>query len=44
MAVTVGRPIDSRRYEDMPREQMLAELTAELQKLKDRAERLRRKR
>jgi 1-acyl-sn-glycerol-3-phosphate acyltransferase len=44
VAVTVGKPIDSQRYEDMPREQMLAELTAELQKLKDRAERLRRKR
>jgi 1-acyl-sn-glycerol-3-phosphate acyltransferase len=44
VAVTVGQPIDSQRYEEMPREQMLAELTAELQKLKDRAERLRRKR
>jgi 1-acyl-sn-glycerol-3-phosphate acyltransferase len=44
IAVTVGKPIDSRRYEDMPREEMLAELTTVLQKLKDRAEQLRRKR
>ncbi len=44
MAVTVGRPIDSRRYEQMSREEMLAELTQVLQKLKDRAERMRRKR
>jgi 1-acyl-sn-glycerol-3-phosphate acyltransferase len=44
VAVTVGEPIDSQRYAAMPREQMLAELTAELQKVKDRAERLRRKR
>jgi 1-acyl-sn-glycerol-3-phosphate acyltransferase len=44
VAVTVGEPIDSQRYAGMPREQMLAELTAELQKVKDRAERLRRKR
>ena len=44
VAVTVGEPIDSQCYADMPREQMLAELTAELQKVQDRAERLRRKR
>jgi 1-acyl-sn-glycerol-3-phosphate acyltransferase len=44
IAVTVGDPIDSRRYADMPREVMLAELTAILQKVKDRAERIRRKR
>jgi 1-acyl-sn-glycerol-3-phosphate acyltransferase len=44
IAATVGRPIDSRRYEVMPREQALAELTEILQKLKDRAERIRRKR
>jgi 1-acyl-sn-glycerol-3-phosphate acyltransferase len=44
IAVSVGEPIDSERYVNMPREQMLAELTAELQKVKDRAEALRRKR
>lgn len=44
IAVTVGRPIDSRRYEAMSRGQALAELTVVLQKLKDRAERIRRKR
>jgi 1-acyl-sn-glycerol-3-phosphate acyltransferase len=44
IAVWVGRPLDSRRFADVPREQMLAELTELLQGLKDRAERLRRKR
>ena len=44
IAVTVGEPIDSQRYVEMPREQMVAELTAVLQKVKDRAEALRRKR
>ncbi len=43
IAVSVGRPLDSVRYAEMPREQMLAELTAELQKRKDRAEQLRRR-
>jgi 1-acyl-sn-glycerol-3-phosphate acyltransferase len=43
LAVTVGEPIDSRHYENMPREQALAELTQILQKVKDRAEALRRK-
>jgi 1-acyl-sn-glycerol-3-phosphate acyltransferase len=43
IALWVGRPLDARRFVDMPREQLVAELTAELQEVKDRAERLRRK-
>jgi 1-acyl-sn-glycerol-3-phosphate acyltransferase len=43
IAVVVGRPIDSRHYEGMPREKALADLTAVLQGLKDQAEQLRRK-
>jgi 1-acyl-sn-glycerol-3-phosphate acyltransferase len=42
IAVWVGRPLDSRRFVDMPREQLVAELTAVLRTVKDRAERLRR--
>jgi 1-acyl-sn-glycerol-3-phosphate acyltransferase len=44
LAVTIGELIDSQRYADMPREQALAELTQVLQKLKERAEKIRRKR
>jgi 1-acyl-sn-glycerol-3-phosphate acyltransferase len=43
IAVSVGRPMDSRRFADQPREKVLADLFLELQKLKDRAQRLRRK-
>ena len=43
IAVSVGPPLDSRRFVDLPREQVLAELFVELQKQKERAERLRRK-
>jgi 1-acyl-sn-glycerol-3-phosphate acyltransferase len=44
IAVWVGRPFDSRHFAGMPREKMLAELTMVLQDVKDRAERLRRRR
>jgi 1-acyl-sn-glycerol-3-phosphate acyltransferase len=43
VAVSVGRPLDGRRYAQMPREEMLAELFQELQKWTARAEQLRRK-
>jgi 1-acyl-sn-glycerol-3-phosphate acyltransferase len=43
LAVSVGRPLDARRFAGMPREQMLAELFVELRKVSERAERLRRK-
>jgi 1-acyl-sn-glycerol-3-phosphate acyltransferase len=43
IAVSFGEPIPAERYRDMPREQVLAELHAELQRVKERAERLRRK-
>ena len=43
MAVVVGRPLDARRLAAMPREQALAELFTELQKVYQEAERLRRK-
>jgi 1-acyl-sn-glycerol-3-phosphate acyltransferase len=43
VAVSVGRPLDPGRFADLPREQALAELAAELQRLHDRADRLRRK-
>jgi 1-acyl-sn-glycerol-3-phosphate acyltransferase len=43
VAVSVGRRIDARRFAEMPRQEMLAELFVELQKVTERAERLRRK-
>jgi 1-acyl-sn-glycerol-3-phosphate acyltransferase len=43
IAVAVGKPLDGKHYADMPREQVLAELTAVLQKVCARAEQLRRK-
>jgi 1-acyl-sn-glycerol-3-phosphate acyltransferase len=43
VAVSVGKPIDSRRFCEMPREQALAELFDEVKKVQERAERLRRK-
>jgi 1-acyl-sn-glycerol-3-phosphate acyltransferase len=42
LAVSVGKPIDSRRYRDMPREQVLGELFNEVKAVQERAERLRR--
>jgi 1-acyl-sn-glycerol-3-phosphate acyltransferase len=43
LAVSVGRPIDSQRLAHRPRQQVLKELSCELQKMKSKAERLRRK-
>ena len=43
LAVSVGRPLDRRRLLDLPRDTLLTELSAELQKVQHRAERLRRK-
>jgi 1-acyl-sn-glycerol-3-phosphate acyltransferase len=43
LAVSVGRPLDARRFADLPRDRALAELSAELQKVFTRAEHLRRK-
>jgi 1-acyl-sn-glycerol-3-phosphate acyltransferase len=43
IAVWVGRPLDAHRFADMPRAQLVAALTVEIQKVKDRAEHLRRK-
>ncbi len=43
IAVSVGPPIPAKRYRDMPREQVLMELREELKRVKERAERLRRK-
>jgi 1-acyl-sn-glycerol-3-phosphate acyltransferase len=42
-AVSVGKPLDPRRYAEMPREQMLDELFNEIQTVQQRAEKLRRK-
>jgi 1-acyl-sn-glycerol-3-phosphate acyltransferase len=43
IAVSVGRPLDGRRFAALPREQALAELFQEIRNLTARAERLRRK-
>lgn len=43
IAVWVGEPIDSKRYRQMPREQVLKELFVEVKKVQERAEKLRRK-
>jgi 1-acyl-sn-glycerol-3-phosphate acyltransferase len=42
IAVSVGRPIDSRRFAQQSRETVLADLFVELQKQKEKAQRLRR--
>lgn len=42
-AVSVGAALDGAQYAEMPRETMLAELQQAVQRMKDRAERLRRK-
>jgi 1-acyl-sn-glycerol-3-phosphate acyltransferase len=43
IAVWVGQPLDSHRFVDMPREQLVVELTTMLRIVKEQAERLRRK-
>lgn len=43
VAVVIGKPLDSQTYATMEREQALAALFTELQKVQQRAERLRRK-
>ncbi len=43
MAVSVGKPLDGKRFAAMPRDEMLQTLADEIQKQKQRAERLRRK-
>jgi 1-acyl-sn-glycerol-3-phosphate acyltransferase len=43
LAVVAGNPLDGRRYAALPREQALAELSVEIRKVADWAERLRRK-
>jgi 1-acyl-sn-glycerol-3-phosphate acyltransferase len=42
VAVCVGKPLDCRRFKQMPRQQALDELFAELQKVQQQAEKLRR--
>jgi 1-acyl-sn-glycerol-3-phosphate acyltransferase len=43
LAVSIGRPLHARQFANQPREQVLSQLFTELQKCKERAERLRRK-
>lgn len=43
VAVAFGKPIDSRRFAELPRDVALGELTMEIQKMWQRAEQLRRK-
>jgi 1-acyl-sn-glycerol-3-phosphate acyltransferase len=43
ITVSVGTPIPAKRYRDMPREQILSDLHEELKRVKERADRLRRK-
>jgi 1-acyl-sn-glycerol-3-phosphate acyltransferase len=43
VAVSVGRPINSKRFAEMPREAALAELHREIQQMAEHAARLRRK-
>ena len=43
VAVSIGEPLDSQRYQKRDREEALAELFQEIQKVQARAERLRRK-
>jgi 1-acyl-sn-glycerol-3-phosphate acyltransferase len=43
LAVVVGKPLDGRRYARMPRPEALQELYVEINKVQQRAERLRRK-
>jgi len=41
IAVTVGKPLDGKRYAQMPREQVLEEMFVALKEVQERAERLR---
>jgi len=43
IAVEVGKPIDSARFRNMPREEALAQLFEEVKKVQERAEQLRRR-
>jgi 1-acyl-sn-glycerol-3-phosphate acyltransferase len=43
IAVSVGAPLDGAHYAEVPREQMLTELQQAMQRMKERAEHLRRK-
>jgi 1-acyl-sn-glycerol-3-phosphate acyltransferase len=43
VAVSIGRPLEARRFVDLPREQALAELHEKIHAVQVRAERLRRK-
>jgi 1-acyl-sn-glycerol-3-phosphate acyltransferase len=43
ITVSIGEPLAAERFADMPREQVLAELQKDLERVKERAERLRRK-
>lgn len=43
IAIAVGKPMNPAPFLEMPREQMLVELQAEIQKMKDRADRIRKK-
>ncbi|HEY1860608.1 MAG TPA: lysophospholipid acyltransferase family protein [Gemmataceae bacterium] len=43
VAVHIGKPLDSQRFAEMPREEMLTALLEELRKVHEQAERLRRK-
>ena len=43
LAVSVGKALPSERFVDLSRDQLLADLTAQLQAVQERAERLRRK-
>lgn len=42
VAVSIGRPLDGNRFAELPRERLLTELFAEVKKVADRAEQLRR--
>jgi 1-acyl-sn-glycerol-3-phosphate acyltransferase len=43
VAVSIGQPLDGRRYAGLPRERSLSDIASELRRAADRAERLRRK-
>lgn len=43
VAVSIGKPLDAKRLAELPRDQMLSELSVELQKVQQRADRLRRR-
>jgi hypothetical protein len=44
IAVAVGKPLDVHYYAELPRERLLTELYAEMRRVHERAEKLRRKR